>query len=116
MINIKLVYLTNEPEFLSWKEFDESGVMHINKIKCNPIKEIYIDGTQYKRQQIQEVFKEEFIELCRKMDTYLRKKESIFSSSEFDVVKAFNTYPYKNYKLVSYEVVDKLVAIELQVS
>lgn len=111
MINIKLIYLTNEPEYLDWKE---KGVSH--KIKLNPIKEIYIDGTQYKRQQIQEVFRDEFIEICRKMDTYLRKKESIFSSGEFDVVKAFNTYPYKNYKLVSYETNGKLVSIELQVS
>lgn len=116
MINIKLVYLTNEPEFLSWKEFDKDGVAHINKIKCNPIKEIYIDETQYKRQQVKEVFREEFIELCRKMDTYLRKKESIFSSGEFDIVEAYNAYPYKNYKLVSYETNGRLISIELQVS
>lgn len=108
---IKLVYYTNEPEYLCYKE---KGVSH--KIKYNPIKEIYINGTPYKRQQIQEVYKEEFLELCRKMDKYLHKKESIFSSGEFDVVKAYNTYPYKGYKLVSYEVTGKLVAIELQVS
>lgn len=108
---ITLVYYTNEPEYICYKE---KGVSH--KIKCNPIKEIYIDGALYKRQQIKEVFKEEFLELCRKMDTYLRKKESIFSSGELDVVRAFNSYPYKNYKLVSYEVTEKLVSIELQVS
>lgn len=108
---IKLVYQTNEPEYISYKE---KGVLH--KIKYNPIREIYIDGVSYKRQQIQEVYKEEFLELCRKMDKYLLKKESIFSNGEFDVVKAFNTYPYKNYKLLNYETNGKLVAIELQVS
>ena len=116
MFNIKLVYFFNEPPYLCWPEKDEDGGTHINKIKCNPIKEIYINGESYKRQQIKEVYKEEFLELCRKMDKYLLKKDSIFSNGELDVVKAYNTYPYKNYKLVSYEVTGKLVSIELQVS
>ena len=116
MFNIKLVYFFNEPQYLCWSEKDEDGDSHLKKIKCNPIKEIYINGEPYKRQQIKEVYKEEFLELCRKMDKYLLKKESIFNNGELDVVKAYNTYPYKNYKLVSYEVTGELVSIELQVS
>ena len=116
MFNIKLVYFFNEPQYLCWSEKDEDGDSHLKKIKCNPIKEIYIDGVSYKRQQIKEVYKEEFLELCRKMDKYLLKKESIFNNGELDVVKAYNTYPYKGYKLVSYEVTGQLVSIELQVS
>ena len=116
MFSIKLVYFFNEPPYLCWSEKDEDGDSHLKKIKCNPIKEIYIDGVSYKRQQIKEVYKEEFLELCRKMDKYLRKKDSIFNNGELDVVKAYNAYPYKNYKLVSYEVTGKLVSIELQVS
>ena len=50
------------------------------------------------------------------MDKYLLKKESIFNNGELDVVKAYNAYPYKNYKLVGYSVTGKLVSIELQVS
>lgn len=116
MFNIKLVYFFNEPPYLCWSEKDKDGDSHLKKIKCNPIKEIYIDGVSYKRQQIKEVYKEEFLELCRKMDKYLLKKDSIFSNGELDVVKAYNAYPYKNYKLVSYEVTGELVSIELQVS
>lgn len=116
MLNIKLVYLFNEPLYLCWMEKDEDGDSHLKKIKCNPIREIYINGVSYKRQQIQEAYKEEFLELCRKMDKYLRKKESIFNSNELDVVAAYNTYPYKSYKLVSYSVTGKLVSMELQVS
>ena len=116
MFSIKLVYFFNEPPYLCWSEKDKNGDLHLNKIKCNPIKEIYINGDPYKRQQIKEVYKEEFLELCRKMDKYLLKKESIFSNGELDVVKAYNAYPYKNYKLVSYEVTGQLVSIELQVS
>lgn len=115
MFNIKLVYFFNEPQYLCWSEKDKDGE-HLKKIKCNPIKEIYIDGASYKRQQIKEVYKEEFLELCRKMDKYLLKKDSIFNNGELDVVKAYNTYPYKGYKLVSYEVTGELVSIELQVS
>ena len=115
MFNIKLIYFFNEPPYLCWSEKDKDGV-HLKKIKNNPIKEIYIDGASYKRQQIKEVYKEEFTELCRKMDKYLLKKDSIFSNGGLDVVKAYNAYPYKNYKLVSYEVTGKLVSIELQVS
>ena len=115
MFNIKLVYFFNEPPYLCWSEKDEDGE-HLKKIKNNPIKEIYIDGVSYKRQQIKEVYKEEFTELCRKMDKYLLKKDSIFNNGELDVVKAYNAYPYKNYKLVSYSVTGKLVSIELQVS
>lgn len=116
MFNIKLVYFFNEPPYLCWSEKDKDGASHLKKIKCNPIKEIYINGEPYKRQQIKEVYKEEFSELCRKMDKYLLKKESIFNNGELDVVKAYNTYPYKGYKLVSYEVTGELVSIELQVS
>lgn len=114
MLNIKLVYFFNEPKSLYWSKKDKDS--HLKKIEYNPIKEIYIDGVSYKRQQIQEAYKKEFLELCRKMDTYIRKKDSIFSNGELDVVKAYNTYPYKNYKLVSYSVIGKLVSIELQVS
>ena len=116
MFNIKLVYFFNEPPYLCWSEKDKDGYSHLKKIKCNPIKEIYIDGVSYKRQQIKEVYNEEFLELCRKMDKYLLKKDSIFNNGELDVVKAYNAYPYKNYKLVGYEVTGKLVSIELQVS
>lgn len=115
MLNIKLVYLFNEPPYLCWTKDGEDN-QHLKKVLINPIKEIYIDGVSYKRQQIKEVYREEFLELCRKMDKYLRKKESIFNSNGFDVVSAYNTYPYKDYKLVSYEVIGKLVSIELQVS
>ena len=116
MFDIKLVYFFNEPPYLCWSEKDEDGDSHLKKIKNNPIKEIYIDGVSYKRQQIKEVYNEEFLELCRKMDKYLLKKDSIFNNGELDVVKAYNAYPYKNYKLVGYEVTGKLVSIELQVS
>lgn len=115
MFNIKLVYFFNEPPYLCWSEKDKDGE-HLKKIKNNPIKEIHINGVSYKRQQIQEAYKEEFLELCRKMDKYLLKKDSIFSNGELDVVKAYNAYPYKNYKLVGYSVTGKLVSIELQVS
>ena len=115
MFNIKLVYFFNEPSYLCWSEKDKDSE-HLKKIKNNPIKEIYINGDPYKRQQIQEAYKEEFLELCRKIDKYLLKKDSIFSNGELDVVKAYNAYPYKNYKLVGYSVTGKLVSIELQVS
>ena len=114
MLNIKLVYLFNEPPYLCWTERDGDGSLYFKKI--NPIREIYINGTSYKGQQIKEVYKEEFLELCRKMDKYLLKKESISSNGELDVVAAYNTYPYKDYKLVSYSVTGKLVSMELQVS
>lgn len=115
MLNIKLVYLFNEPPYLCWTK-DGSNHQHLNKVLINPIREIHIDGISYKRQQIKEVYRDEFLELCRKMDKYLLKKESIFSNGELDVVAAYNTYPYKNYKLVSYTVTGKLVSMELQVS
>ena len=111
MLNIKLVYFFNEPKSLYWSKKDKDS--HLKKIEYNPIKEIHINGALYKKYQIKKAYKEE---LCRKMDKYLRKKESIFSNGELDVVKAYNTYPYKNYKLVSYSVTGKLVSIELQVS
>lgn len=114
MLNIKLVYFFNEPKFLYSSKKDKDA--HLKKIEYNPIKEIHINGTSYKRYQIKDEYKAEFLELCRKMDTYIRKKESIFSNGELDVVKAYNTYPYKSYKLVSYSVTGKLVSIELQVS
>lgn len=115
MLDIKLVYYYNETPYLYWKE-NLDGNQHHKKTLINPIREIYINGVQYKKHQIKEVYREEFLELCRKMDKYLRKKDSIFSSGELDIVKAYNTYPYKGYKLVSYEVVGKFVSIELQVS
>lgn len=115
MLDIKLVYYYNESPYLYWKE-NLDGNQHHKKSLINPIREIYINGVQYKKHQIKEVYREEFLELCRKMDKYLRKKDSIFSSGELDIVKAYNTYPYKGYKLVSYEVVGKFVSIELQVS
>lgn len=49
MFNIKLVYFFNEPQYLCWSEKDEDGDSHLKKIKCNPIKEIYINGVPYKR-------------------------------------------------------------------
>lgn len=114
MLNIKLVYFFNKPKSLYWSKKDKNP--HLKEIEYNPIKEIYINGASYKRYQINDEYKTEFLELCIKMDKYLKKKESIFSNGELDVVKAYNTYPYKNYKLVSYSVTGKLVSIELQVS
>lgn len=116
MLNIKLVYSFNEFKSLYWSKKDKSSSINSKKIEYNPIKEIYIDGVSYKRCQIKDEYKVDFSELCRKMDKYLKKKESIFSNGELDVVKAYNTYPYKNYQLISYEVIGKLVSIELQVS
>lgn len=49
MFNIKLVYFFNEPQYLCWSEKDKNGDSHLKKIKCNPIKEIYINGVPYKR-------------------------------------------------------------------
>lgn len=117
MLNIKLVYQFNEPLFLCWTERDEeTEKLKFKKIKLNPIREVYIDGVLYKKAQIREEYKIDFLKLCRKMDRYLLKKDSIFKrEEELDIIKAYNTYKYKDYRLVSYQVMDKLVAIELEV-